>query len=120
MSVTNFSSFTSGPDLCRHKDYLDSAINYTMDVIAVRQEVKKIKPWLRPLLAPRLKEYKRLRQREDDAEKLLAPIIEARRTAEANDPDWQRPDDMLAWFMNRSKEYRYHSTKELAKLQLGM
>ncbi|CAI6339294.1 unnamed protein product [Periconia digitata] len=109
-----------GPDLCRHKDYIDSAINYTMDVIAVQQGAKKINPWLRPILAPRLPEYKRLRQREKDAEALLEPIIEARRVAEANDPDYQRPDDMLAWFMARSKDYRYHSNLELAKLQLGL
>lgn len=109
-----------GPDLCRHKEYLDSAINYTMDVINLQQAIKQINPWLRPIRAPRLPEYSRLRRREKLAEELLQPIIDARRAAEANDPDYQRPDDMLAWFMQRSKDYRFHSTAELAKLQLGL
>lgn len=109
-----------GPDLCRNKDYLDAAINYTLDLIEAQQAVKQVRPILRPFLAPRLPEILRLRQREKAAAEYLQPIVQARRDAEANDPNWQKPDDMLSWFMNRRDDYGVDSTAKLAKLQLGI
>jgi hypothetical protein len=109
-----------GPELCRNEDYLDSAINYTMDVINVQQSVKLIKPWLRPILAPRLPAVKRLRKREKMAEDLLKPIVQARLDAERDDPNYKSPDDMLSWFMSRNDEFGGHSSALLAKMQLGL
>ncbi|KAF2636430.1 cytochrome P450 monooxygenase-like protein [Massarina eburnea CBS 473.64] len=109
-----------GPELCRDKDYLESAIQYTMDVIEVQRSVKLIRPWLRPILAPRLPAVKRLRKREQMAEDLLTPIIASRLEAERNDPTYKKPDDMLSWFMNRSADYGGHSNALLAKFQLGL
>ncbi|KAF2689091.1 ent-kaurene oxidase [Lentithecium fluviatile CBS 122367] len=112
-----------GAELCRNKDYLDCAINYTMDLIDTLKAVKHTNPWLRPILAPRLPEYHRLQKRERLARDVLVPIVRARQDAEkknADNPNWQRPDDMLSWFMSRREEYGVHSTEYMAKLQLGL
>jgi hypothetical protein len=109
-----------GPELCRNKDYVDCAAYYTIDVINVQQDVKKINPWLRPILAPRLDSMKRLHEREKMAHDVLFPIIRGREEAEAKDPNGEKPDDMLAWFMTRRKDYGEFSTMELVKFQLGL
>jgi hypothetical protein len=109
-----------GPEQCRNTDYLDCAINYTMDVMVVLRAVKEINPWLRPILAPRLPELKRLQNRERLARDILMPIIQARCDSEANDPNWEKPDDMLSWFMTRRVDYGIKSIDFMAKLQLGL
>jgi cytochrome P450 len=110
-----------GPELCRNKDYVDCAVNYTMDVMGVVREVKALNPWLKPIFAPRLAVRKRLQKREQQmAHDILYPVVRAREEAEAKDPNWEKPDDMLSWAMNRRKDYGGRSTEYMAKLQLGL
>jgi len=82
-----------GPELCRNEEYLDSAINYTMDLITAVQAIKLTRPFLRPWLAPRLREVRKLDETERKAKQMLEPIVQTRRDAQANDPNWQQPDD---------------------------
>jgi cytochrome P450 len=109
-----------GPDLCRNKDYLDAAVNYTMDFISARSKIQDMRPWLRPFLAPRLKEVRQLAKREEMARKIIYPVVQARRDAENNDPDYKKPEDMLQWLMNRLEESGDDSIERLAKSQLGL
>jgi hypothetical protein len=81
-----------GPELCHNEDYVDSAINYPGNVVAAAQAVKLIRPFLRPWLAPRLPELRKLDQTERKAMQMLEPIVKARRDAQAKDPDWQQPE----------------------------
>ena len=37
-----------GPDHCHEKEFLDHGINYTIDLMAAQQAVKKTRYWLRP------------------------------------------------------------------------
>ncbi|EIT73590.1 hypothetical protein Ao3042_10466 [Aspergillus oryzae 3.042] len=83
-----------GAELSPNKDYLDTAINYTIELGNAVQAVKKMKPWLRPFLAWKLPEVQQLNKREEMAIRFLEPIIQARREA-SKDPDYQKPDDML-------------------------
>ncbi|OGM49897.1 hypothetical protein ABOM_001529, partial [Aspergillus bombycis] len=106
-----------GVELSRNQDYLDTAINYTIELGNAVQAVKKMKPWLRPFLAWRLPEVQQLNKREELAIQFLEPIIQARREA-AKDPNYQKPDDMLQWFLNRSEAYKVNSTRRLVKMQL--
>lgn len=82
-----------GPELCHNEDYLDSAVNYPGDVVAAAQAVKLIRPFLRPWLAPRLPEVRKLDETERKAMQMLEPVVRARRDAQENDPDWQQPND---------------------------
>ncbi|QRD93057.1 cytochrome P450 [Aspergillus flavus] len=49
-----------GAELSHNKDYLDTAINYTIELGNAVQAVKKMKPWLRPFLAWKLPEVQQL------------------------------------------------------------
>jgi cytochrome P450 len=110
-----------GPDLCQVPEYLNIGSNYTVLVVNAIQAVKRVRPWLRPFLVPRLPEIKKLRAMEQRAAKHLEPIVRGRLEGEKNDPNWQKPDDMMQWLMDRSKEhYGVVSVEELAFLQLGL
>ncbi|KAE8340584.1 cytochrome P450 [Aspergillus arachidicola] len=76
-----------------------------------------MKPWLRPFLAWRLPEVQQLNKREEMAIRFLEPIIQARREAVKN-PDYQKPDDMLPWLLNRSEDHTVNSTGSIVKMQL--
>jgi hypothetical protein len=108
-----------GPELCHDQNYLDAGINYTMELMNAHRAIKNMRPWLRPFLAPRLPEVQLLRQREKQATEFFRPVVQARLEAQKN-PDYQRPDDMLQWLLNRSEDYKINSTARLAKLQLGI
>lgn len=91
-----------GPELCQDPEYLDAGSNYTVDLMKAVQAVKQIRPILKPFLAPRTPEVVQLRQREKRATEVLRPIIEERMNGKSKDPNWQEPDDMLQWMINRS------------------
>ncbi|KAJ8117791.1 hypothetical protein OPT61_g1114 [Boeremia exigua] len=107
-----------GPGLCQDPQYLDCATKYTIDLSDSNRAIKKVRPWLRPLLAPRLPEVRRLRQREKDLAEYLYPIIQQRREA-AKDPKWEKPDDMTQWMLDRGAGDSI-SVEQYAKLQLGL
>ncbi|KAF4120757.1 Cytochrome P450 [Geosmithia morbida] len=108
-----------GPELCRSEEYLDAAINYTMDVMAAQRAVQSMRPWLRPLMAPRLPQVKKLDQRIAEAEAFMRPVVEARRKMAA-DPSVENPDDMLQWLMDNQSKFLDSRSQNLAKAQLGL
>ncbi|KAF2622679.1 cytochrome P450 monooxygenase-like protein, partial [Macroventuria anomochaeta] len=90
-----------GAELCEDPEYLDCATNYTLDLIDSVTAIKKLRPWLRPFMAPRTPEIRRLRQRERRATEYLYPLVKQRQDA-AKDPNWEKPDDMTQWMLDRS------------------
>ncbi|KAH7090346.1 ent-kaurene oxidase [Paraphoma chrysanthemicola] len=109
-----------GPDLCQAPEYLECGSKYTVFLIEAVRAIKQITPWLRPILVPRLPEIHRLRDMEARAARFLQPIVRERMEAQKNDPNWQKPDDMLQWLMDRSSEDGTSTVESLAKLQLGL
>ncbi|KAK2016757.1 cytochrome P450 [Colletotrichum eremochloae] len=108
-----------GPELCRNEDYIDSAINYTVDILKAIRKVSTIPPWIRPLLAPRRPEVRRVHQRIAKAVDFLKPIVKSRREA-SEDPDYQKPDDMLQWMIEAQENSGDKDDKKLARYQLGI
>ncbi|KAF4509818.1 hypothetical protein G6O67_001762 [Ophiocordyceps sinensis] len=102
-----------GPELCRNEEYLAAAINYSVDVMTAQRAVLQIRPWLRPLLARRLPEVKRVQRRLKEADAFLRPVVEQRKRA-AEDASREKPDDMLQWFIDA----KAGSSQLLAKIQL--
>lgn len=84
-----------GPDLCRDQEYLECGSKYTVYLMDAVKAIKKIRPWLRPFVVPRLQEIKRLREMETRAARQLQPMVRERLEAEKNDSNWQKPDDMV-------------------------
>ncbi|UQC79553.1 cytochrome P450 [Colletotrichum lupini] len=108
-----------GPELCRNEEYLDAAINYTLDLMKAVRKVADIAPWLRPFLAARTSEVKQVHHRIEEADKFLRPVVTARKEAEKS-PDYQKPDDMLQWIMESQKKFGEKNDRELARYQLGI
>ncbi|KAI1633021.1 cytochrome P450 [Biscogniauxia mediterranea] len=108
-----------GPELCRNEQYLESSINYTMDVMSAQRAVQQMKPWLRPFFASRLPQVKRLDQRIKEAQAFLSPVVE-KRMKEASDPSCEKPDDMLTWLLERRPDFPDEKSQNLAKVQLGV
>lgn len=106
-----------GPELCKDPEYLDCATKFTLDLVKSVTAIKKLRPWTRFFLAPRLPEVRSLRQREDKAARILRPLVQERLDAAKNNPDWERPDDMTQWMLDRSAGENI-SIDELAMGQL--
>lgn len=107
-----------GPELCEDPFYIDCATNYTVDMIETVQAIKDIRPWLRPFLVRRLPSMRRLQQKQKDLVEYLRPVIEQRQEA-AKDPNWERPDDMTQWILDRSAGNKL-PVVEYARIQLSL
>ena len=88
-----------GPELCRDEAYLDAAINYTVDLMTAVHLVAFTPVWLRPIVASFLPQIRKLKTRVQQADDFLRPVVAARRKA-AQDPEYQKPDDMLQWIID--------------------
>ncbi|KAK2026053.1 cytochrome P450 [Colletotrichum zoysiae] len=108
-----------GPELCRNEEYLDAAINYTVDLMKAIRKVSTIPPWIRPFLAPRKPEVRRVHRRIVEAVEFLKPVVKSRREA-SEDPYYQKPDDMLQWMIDAQEKTGDKDDKKLAKYQLGI
>lgn len=91
-----------GPELCKDPEYLDCATKFTIDLVQSITAIKNLRPWTRFFMAPRLPEVRSLRQREKKAAELLRPLVQERRNAAKNNPNWERPDDMTQWMLDRN------------------
>lgn len=110
-----------GPELCRTEEYIEAAINYTKDIMGAARAITELKPWQRVFKATSLPAVKALYQREESASKYMRPIIEQRLKAEKEDPDYQKPDDLLQWLLDGGQnKYGQQGIQELAAIQLGL
>ena len=108
-----------GPELCRSEQYLDAAINYTMEVMGAQRAVQNMRPWLRPFIAQRQPEVKKLYQRIAEAEAFLQPVVGSRMEAMA-DLSYEKPDDFLQWLIDGKDKFPDKNSQNLAKVQLGL
>ncbi|EFQ30219.1 cytochrome P450 [Colletotrichum graminicola] len=106
-----------GPELCRNEDYIDASIHYTTDLMRAVVAIGKIPAFLRPFLASRLPETRKLYKRMDAADAVFRPIITARRES-ATKENYQPPDDLLQWIINAQTKIGPISDRELAMCQL--
>lgn len=110
-----------GPDLCRDETYLDAAVNYTLDMTATIQAVGFIAPWLRPFLASRAPQVKKLHHRFQQADDFLRPVVTARRQiAQGDRNEKDKPDDMLQWLMDSQDKFGQQSDRAISKYQLSL
>lgn len=110
-----------GPELCRTEEYIETAINYTKDIMGATRAITVLKAWQRVFKASSLPQVKALLKREESASNYMRPIIEQRIKAEKEDLDYQKPDDLLQWLMDGGQnKYGPQGTHELASIQLGM
>lgn len=110
-----------GPELCRSEEYIEAAINYTKDVMTAQRAVTELKPWQRYFKAASLPAVKALQHREKSATNYIRPIVEQRQKAEKEDPDYQKPDDLLQWVLDDGQnKFGEQGGEQLASIQLGL
>ncbi|KAL0936746.1 ent-kaurene oxidase [Colletotrichum truncatum] len=110
-----------GPGLCRDEVYLEAAVGYTFDMTAAIQAVGFISPWLRPIMASRLPQVKKLHTRFQQADAFLRPIVTARReAAKSRLAGEAKPDDMLQWLLDSQDKFGQQSDREISKYQLSL
>lgn len=106
-----------GPELCHEEEYIDAAINYTVEVMNAVREINDL-TWFRDWRAPYLPTVQRINQRIKQALDFLKPVVEDRIARQKNDPDYEKPDDLLQWLMDGEKGVP--DVEYIARLQLGM
>lgn len=109
-----------GPEVCRAEEYLDAALNYTMDVMKAQRAVQRMRPWLRPFLAQRLPEVRHLYKRIAEADAFLRPLVERRKTKHSEKSNSDVPDDALQWMLDIKDQFPDATSQNFAKVQLGM
>ncbi|KAK2670479.1 Cytochrome P450, E-class, group IV [Fusarium oxysporum f. sp. vasinfectum] len=107
-----------GPELCRNEEYIDAAVNYTIDVMTAAYIVSWVPQWLRPIVAPFLPQTKQLHKRLEVSISLLRPVITARQAA-SDDSNNEKPDDMLQWLMDSQRNNGEVNVQKLAEMQLA-
>lgn len=107
-----------GTELSRSEEYLDAAINYTIELMEARQALERVRPWMRPFIGSRLPEVKKLDQRLVQADNFIRPIVAARKQMQVHD----KPDDMLQWMMDGDEKgkFKQHTTERMARMQLSL
>lgn len=109
-----------GPELCRTEEYLDAAINYTIELMGARQAVDALPPWKRPFVASRLPAVKQLNQRLKQADAFMEPVVRARLEA-LKDPNNEKQDDMLQWAIDDQFKARGKcDIRKQVRIQLGV
>ncbi|KAL2111172.1 hypothetical protein VUR80DRAFT_220 [Thermomyces stellatus] len=108
-----------GPELCHAEEYIDASINYTIEVMNAVRDINSMN-WFRHLRAPYLASVKRLDQRVEQALNFLQPVVSGRLEAAKNDPEWEKPDDMLQWIMEARAKDGKVDVENIARLQLGL
>lgn len=110
-----------GPELCRSEDYIDMAINYTLELMGAQQAISLMKHWQRLLFGNSAPQVKALHKRKAKAKEFLRPVIIARKTAAKEDPDFQKPDDILQWILDDGQaKFGDQEDEELADIQLNL
>ncbi|KAI1845355.1 hypothetical protein JX266_008450 [Neoarthrinium moseri] len=106
-----------GPDLCQSDDWINPAINYTVNVIGSMNKLKEWKPWLRPIGQHFITEIRTFNEQKKKARTWLAPVIAARR--QLMEDGEELPDDVLQWMMNKGADFNI-SDDELSLVQLNL
>jgi len=90
-----------GGDVANDPGYLECTKNFTVHLGEATKAIKVTRVWLRPFLAPRLPEVKRLLETRKKLRVYVKRVMEERE-AKIKDPDWVPPDDMMQWLLNRA------------------
>lgn len=110
-----------GPELCRTEEYIDMAINFTLHLMTAVEAITRLRDSDRKTKAYNLPEVKELRARQQRAYDFIKPLIEARKKAIKEDPDFQKPDDIMQWILDDGQaKYGEQDDQELTEIQLGL
>lgn len=100
------SRIIAGPEITNNETWMETVTTYTLNVGKTIVLLRPLPDFLRPLVAKFLPSVKRLKKQMNDIKDLFTPMILARREAEKNNPEYEKPDDFLQWMIDLSDNDR--------------
>ncbi|KAJ6494229.1 cytochrome P450 [Mycena sanguinolenta] len=109
----------AGLPICRNEDYLDLAMQYTIDVVLRAQLISLLPSFLRPIFGPLISSKN---QSVRKGLKHLGPIIEYRIEQEKqHGSDWPgKPNDYLSWLLESVDINDEHTAADIVSRILAM
>ncbi|KAI1818687.1 cytochrome p450 monooxygenase [Poronia punctata] len=105
-----------GLPLSRTPEWIDAAINVTLNAMAGSGKLWEFPSWSWPLVQYFLPETKGVRMYFDKTAKMLAPLLKERKKQMA-DPDFEPPADMTSWLVQHAKgdpwSLKYHTRQHI-------
>ncbi|KAL4936006.1 hypothetical protein BDV06DRAFT_217007 [Aspergillus oleicola] len=90
-----------GETICRSQTWLDTVTKYTENLGFILLLLRPLPRFMRPLVASFLPPTRYLKKTMHWVkEEILIPLILERREKEANDPEYEKPDDFIQWMMD--------------------
>jgi len=86
-----------GTELSRHKEWVDSTINFAVDGFIGAQAIKKYPRFIRPLVAYWMPELSKINQHHATAKRVIVPILKGREDLES------KPQDFLQWMLDNAQ-----------------
>lgn len=109
-----------GPELCRNEEYMKISIGYTVDAFTCVFILRALPMWIRPIAVYCIPHYYRIGAYKKRVRMFLGPIIKARKQAMLK-PDYEAPDDMLQWTLNKAHKWdEIKSDDDIAQIQLRL
>ncbi|KAJ2998236.1 hypothetical protein NUW58_g385 [Xylaria curta] len=105
-----------GLPLSRSSEWIDAAINVTLNAMAGSGKLWEYPAWSWPIVQYFLPETKAVRMYFDKTAKMLAPLLKERRQRISN-PDFKPPADMTQWLVQHAKgdpwSLKYHTRQHI-------
>lgn len=109
-----------GPELCRNEEYISLSTGYTVDAFTCVFILSALPPWLRHIAKWAIPHYYRIGSYQRRVHKFMTPIIRERRAAMLS-PDYEAPDDMLQWTINKAPKWpEIKSDNDISQMQLRL
>ena len=110
-----------GEELTTNEEWLQTTIQYTTHLITCAEVLKRIPPWIRPVIYRVIPHFRTLRATTDAATRIVKPIVQARRE-EMDKPGYKLSNDMLSWMLVERVKKSYHDKdyQYLAQFQLQL
>lgn len=86
-----------GTELSRHKEWVDSTINFAVDGFIGAQAIKKYPHFIRPLVARWMPELIKIGEHQATAKRVIVPILKGREDLES------KPSDFLQWMLDNAQ-----------------
>ena len=107
-----------GPELNHSQTYLDSSINYTIDLFGAATELRQWPSFMRSIVKYFIPSVDRLNEHRRKAREFLVPVIRERRALrQAGRPE---PNDVLQWTIAKADKFNVTDDGAIAEIQLTL
>lgn len=94
-----------GLPTCRDEEWLDLSVRFTENVFITLAILRRVPPWLRPLVAPLIPRYWAIQRDLGAAKRIIAPVVRQRYMNSRSNSTEKQPEDLLQWMMEMANEH---------------